>query len=200
MSAVQHLDTDQRSQQSEVRASRAIGAIFFTVFGAAWLVLWCRQLYGAAPGVLLIIATAGVALLLLSFSQFRRNKSAYRANQRTPRRLKQSRAFNVINAAQWVIIIGGATVLAELNESIWIVPLVIFTIGAHFIPVGVVFKSKARYVIGIALMLVALVYPHLTDAGPASPSGPLCTGLILWAGAMASLLPYKNGDGAVQSE
>ncbi|MFM0591702.1 hypothetical protein PQR14_02880 [Paraburkholderia bryophila] len=200
MSAVQHLATDQTSQQSEVRASRAIGAIFFTVFGAAWLVLWCLQVYGAALGVLLIIVAAGVGLLLLSSAQFRRNRSAYRANQGTPRRLRQSRAFNIINAAQWAIIIVGASVLTKLNQSIWIMPFVIFTIGAHFIPVGVVFKSKARYVIGIALMLVALVYPHLTDAGPASSSGPFCAGLILWAGAIASLIPYRYGDGAVRNE
>ncbi|PQV54705.1 hypothetical protein [Paraburkholderia sp. BL21I4N1] len=189
MSAVQHADTDLTSQQSEVRASRAIGAIFFSVFGAAWLVLWCLQVYGAALGVLLLIVAAAVSLLLLSSSQFRRNRSAYRANQGTPRRLKQSRAFNIINAVQWAIIVVGATALAELNKSIWILPLVIFTIGAHFIPIGVVFKSKARYVIGIALMLVALVYPHLGATGPASPLGPLCAGLILWAGAIASLLP-----------
>src|SRR5471030_2965205 len=151
MTGVQRMESDSTLLRSEVRASRANGSIFFTIFGAAWLVFWCMQAYGAALSILLVIVAVAGSLLLFSSRQYRKNESAYRASRDTSRRRSQSRVFNIVNAAQWVIIIGSAEVLTRINRSIWIVPLVIFTIGAHFIPLGIVFKSKARHVIGIAL-------------------------------------------------
>jgi hypothetical protein len=200
MTGVQRMESDSTLLRSEVRASRAIGSIFFTIFGAAWLVFWCMQAYGAALSILLVIVAVAGSLLLFSSRQYRKNESAYRASRDTSRRRSQSRVFNIVNAAQWVIIIGSAEVLTRINRSIWIVPLVIFTIGAHFIPLGIVFKSKARHVIGIALMLVALTYPNFTNAGAASPLGALCAGLILWAGAIGSLLPYDGSSEVAENE
>ena len=200
MTAVKRMEPDRTLLRSEVRASRAIGSIFLTIFGAAWLVLWCMQTYGAASSVLLVIIAAAGCLLLFSSRQYRKNERAYRASRDTSRRRNQSRAFSIINAAQWVIIVGGAEVLTRFNRSSWIVPLVIFTVGAHFIPLGVVFKSKARHAMGVASMLVALSYPYLTSAGPESPLGALCAGLILWAGAIGSLLPYRGSPEVVENE
>jgi hypothetical protein len=43
-------------------------------------------------------------------------------------------------------------------------------------------------VAGHALIAVALGYPHLAQAGPSSPAGPLLAGLILWASASTTLV------------
>jgi hypothetical protein len=197
MTELQRMGSECSLLISEVKASRAIGSIFFTIFGTAWLILWYFS-YGVTRGVLLAILAGGICLLLLSSFRFKRYRAAYRAGSHTPQNKSQSWVFVIVNVAQWFIIVTGATILARMNQSDWIVPLIIFTVGAHFIPLAFAFRSRAIHVIGIALMLAAIIYPHLTNAGPANPLGALCAGLILWAGAIASLLHTGSGPEAAK--
>ncbi len=146
MTVMQRMDPNRTLQPSEARASRAVGSIFFTLFGALWLALWSRQAFDDAFTILIAIGVVTVALLVVSSRQFRLNREAYRIGRNTPRGRSRSRIFNLINAGQWVVIIAGATILSHTDRSAWILPMVIFTIGLHFIPLGFVLQSKARYV------------------------------------------------------
>lgn len=192
MSELHRIESERDPLLSEMKAGRAIGSMFFSGFGTAWLILWCLA-YGATWNTLMAILLVGTCLAVIGLLRFTHHRIGHRTVEDAPGKRRRSRAFTIINVAQWLVIFVGATVLARLGENVWILSLVIFTVGAHFIPLSVVFRSRELGVIGIALMLAAVIYPHLTAAGPASPLGPLCAGLILWAGAIAALLDTGKG-------
>jgi hypothetical protein len=74
------------------------------------------------------------------------------------------------------------------------VPAFIFIVGAHFIPLAKVFHSRRHTVIGVAMMVWALAYPQLAQAGAADPVGCLGAGLILWASALSALLFHSSAQ------
>lgn len=64
------MDSIQSASSSRVR-----GAIFFAVFGAAWLTWWCLETHGTAVGILVMIATGGLGIFLWSFRIVLRQRS-----------------------------------------------------------------------------------------------------------------------------
>ena len=54
------------AQESSVKASRAIGAMFFSVFGAAWLIVWCLSIYGINMEIIALIVVVTIIILFLS--------------------------------------------------------------------------------------------------------------------------------------
>jgi MFS family permease len=183
------------SDQSASRAGAAIGAIIFSLFGAAWLMGWSIKTYGVRVPFLAPIALVGLAIFITALRQFRRNRAAYVTACDTPEHKKSSRIFSMVNIGQGVAIFLAANVTKNLGHDEWFIPVFIFIVGAHFLPLGVVFKTKRHYVTGAALILLALLYPLFAQAGPASAVGCLGTGLILWASAIFALLP-KQSTGA----
>jgi hypothetical protein len=167
-----------------IRAGRAIGAMFFSIFGGAWLGVWSLR---ALPGNMLVPA-AVIALSLAIFwqaiSRFRRYRTALAAEQDTPRRRRISRLFNIINAGQWVLIVVGVNVLANIGLAAWSVPFAILIIGLHFLPLAHLFANPPHYITGALLILLAIAYPLLMPGGPNDPVGCLGAGLILWSSAI----------------
>ena len=173
---------------SAAAASRAIGAMFFSVFGGAWLTLGVLETYGARPAALLPVEAATAALFAAAFRQFRRNRAAHAAAADSPQSQKEGRVFNIVNAVQWTLVFLVATGLSKSGHPQWTIPAIIFITGVHFLPLAVAFKVPRHYATGAALMLLAVVYPFATPAGPLSPAGCFGAGIILWASAVAALL------------
>lgn len=92
--------------------------------------------------------------------------------------------FNIINAAQWLIICLACSVLIGHGLSNWVVPCIIFIVGLHLIPLAYYFNNKAHYLTGMGLMVLAVGYPLLLSGGPTNPAGSLGAGLILWASGL----------------
>lgn len=177
--------------QSAVKARSAIGAMFFSCFGAAWLVLWCRALFPLNVALLLLPIAGGCALLALAMRQLRKNKDAHAAEADSPEQKRAGRIFNIVNAGQWILIILLMNVLNNTGLNAWVFPMAIFVIGAHFLPLAVVFKNRRHYATGIVMTLFAAIYPFVASGGPDSPVGLLGAGLILWASALSALLPLQ---------
>jgi hypothetical protein len=175
--------------QSAARASRAIGAMFFSIFGGVWLVLWCLSLHGRRLVALSAIVTGSIILFLASLRQFRRNREAHAAEADSPAAKKAGRIFNIVNAVQWILVFVFATILSKSGHKEWIIPSIIFIIGAHFFPLAAAFKAPRHYVTGAALIVLAVVYPSMAASGPLSSIGCLGAGIILWASAVSALLP-----------
>lgn len=162
--------------------------MFFTVFGGAWLALGLLGAYGLRLAVLLLIGASTLALFVASFRQFQRHRAAHAAAADTPESKREGRVFSIVNAVQWTLVFIVASVLSRLGYKEWIIPAIILICGLHFLPLAVAFKVPRHYATGIAMILLAVVYPFVTKVGPASPIGCLGSGIILWASAVAALV------------
>jgi hypothetical protein len=173
------------------RAGRAVGAMFFFAFGGAWLCLWAFSSLASPWPAAIVVAIATVALLALAHRVYRAHAAAGQTAE-TPEAKRRSRLFNIVNAAQWVLILVVGNVLANMGLSDWILPAVIFIVGLHFLPLARIFANPPHYLTGCALMLLAVVYPLLSPNGANSPVGCLGAGLILWASAAWAVSPYAS--------
>lgn len=169
------------------RASRAIGAMFVSVFGGAWLSLWSYLSFGMRPIVLGFVAIGTATLFFWAALRYRQYRDALAVDANSLERRRTIRIFNIINAVQWILIIIAANVFPLLGMASWIIPFIIFIIGLHFLPLAHLFSNRSHYVTGSALMLLASVYPVFSQAGPADPIGCLGTGIILWISAVWGL-------------
>jgi len=167
-------------------ANRAVGAMLFFVFGAVWLEAWARQT-GAGWPRHAAIAIVGIALAALAWQRFRRHAAARARLGRTPERRRIDRMFHIVNAVTWSFIVIAGNVLANTGHGAWVIPMAIFVIGLHFLPLAHLFHNPPHYVTGAALLALAILYPLLAGGGPDDPVGFLGAGLILWMSALWAL-------------
>lgn len=178
------IDTNTIITHHAVRAGRALGAMFFSVFGGAWLALWIHRAYADRLEILGPVMAIAIGMLALAYYRFRQHRHGLSAIANSPERQRSNRLFHRINAGQWVIIVIGGNVLANIGLSGWVIPLAIFVIGMHFLPLAHIFANRPHYATGAALMALAVVYPQLAAGGPEDPVGCLGAGVILLASAL----------------
>ena len=166
--------------------------MFFSVFGGLWLALWANDQY---PGfvALLIVASCTAALLAVSYRVYKANSLARKANAQTPESRLMSRRFNLINGLQWGVIFLVAFALSRTGNARWILPMIIFVVGVHFLPLARVFEYRPHYVTGAALILLASIYPIAAHDGPEDAIGALGAGLILWVSAAWAISSTSSG-------
>ncbi|WP_205905321.1 hypothetical protein [Collimonas pratensis] len=169
------------------RASRAIGTMFFSAFGCAWLILWSYSVFGVTPIVLGVLVTATIILFSCALLRYHRYRDAFATVTNSPERRRTMRVFNIVNAVQWALIIIVANVFPRFGMTSWIMPSIIFIVGLHFLPLARIFSSRPHYVTGSSLMLLAIAYPLFAQAGASDPVGCLGAGIILWASAVWGL-------------
>lgn len=167
--------------------SRAIGATFLAIFGAAWLALWN---YRTAPARLVafgLIAAGAVAILAAARARYRRYAAVAADLAETPAQQRRQRWFHIINVVQWVLILIVGNVLANLGLGAWVIPAAILIVGLHFLPLAWLFSNSVLYATAAGFIVLALNYPLLASGGPADPVGCLGAGLILWLSAIVGL-------------
>src|SRR5476649_667226 len=182
------MKVDTEINGSAASASRAIGAMFFTIFGGAWLALGILGGYGMSVVALLLIVAGTLLLFFASLRQFRRNRGAHAAEADSPEGKRAGRIFNAVNAIQWILVFVAAAVLSRVGHKEWIIASIILIMGIHFFPLSVVFKVPRHYATGAAMTLLAIFYPLMSSAGPTSPVGCVGAGIILWVSAVAALI------------
>jgi hypothetical protein len=176
---------------SAEKAGRAIGAMFFAFFGAAWLAWWCLERFGVAPEILAAIGAGAIAIFLRALWQFRQNRAALAAEAETPEAKSARKLFSLVNAGQWIAVFVVALVLALTGHPEWIRVAIMFIVGVHFLPLAAAFRYRWHYATGGALILLSVVYPFATATGPLNPVGLLGAGLILWAAALIAVPPFS---------
>ncbi len=170
-----------------IQASRAFGAMIVFPFGGALLMVWHNRV---DPGNLLgaaMIALATIGFTAAALHRFRLNRAALRAEPKTEAIRQAGRVYYMVNLAQWVAILVLGNVLVNIGLGAWVVPMAIFVVGLHFLPLAHAYANGAHYVSGAALMLFAAGYPFVARGGPADPVGFLGAGLILWAAALLAV-------------
>ncbi|HJV91354.1 MAG TPA: hypothetical protein VJ623_13680 [Holophagaceae bacterium] len=182
------------STPSALRAHRAIGSLFFSVFGGAWVGAWALKSVGLRSWMGVPILLGTLMLLGAALRQYLANRSALAAESETPERRRASWIFNLVKAGQWIAVLIAVNVVNNPGHPEWVIPAFIFIVGVHFLPLASVFKARRHLLTGVALMAVALIYPQVAPQGAASPVGCLGAGVILWAAALAGVWP--DGQGA----
>ncbi|MFK3738246.1 hypothetical protein [Massilia sp. TN1-12] len=167
-------------------AGRATGAMFFFGFGGLWLEGWAQRSHAGVPW---FVGIAVLAILSCAFAwrRYRRYAPALARQEDTPQRRRAKRVFNIVNAAQWIVILVLGNVMANLGYGAWVIPMVIVVVGLHFLPLAHVFAYWPHFATGAAMVGFALLYPFIASGGPASPLGFLGAGLILWCSAAWAL-------------
>jgi len=173
---------------SAASASRAIGAMFLIVNGCAWLVVGFLKGYGFSFVAILTIVAVTLLLFTMALRKFRENRGAHAAEANSPESKRAAGIFNAVNMIQWSLVFVASIVLIILRHPEWIVPSIILIVGIHFFPLAIAFNVPRHYCTGAAMILLAVVYPFLSNAGPSSPLGCLGAGIILWASAVAALV------------
>jgi hypothetical protein len=170
-------------QNANQISGRAIGALFFTAFGALWLMLslYARETLSVATvtGVLLgVVALAWNAIYLL------------RAARRLPRAAddpRVGRIFAWVNGIQWIACFVAAFALGKLHLDAYVPSAITCVVGLHFFPLAWLFRYPLHHVTGAMLVawsgLSALAVPAAELQGITSAG----TGLILWLSALATL-------------
>lgn len=177
------------SKQSARIGGQAIGALFFSVFGSAWLFFGLLQGGYIWQSAVAMLALPLVTFVFLAMRQIRANREAMQAEDGSPEQKHRSRVFHAVNTGQWVLMIIFGNILSNLGMSQWVVPSIMLIVGLHFFPLARVFRNPAQLVTGIALVAVAVIYPLLTASGPGFALGPIFAGLILWISAAWALRP-----------
>ena len=172
---------------SAAKANRAIGAMFFSGFGTLWLVVGDIVARGGPDWTLATVVVAGACLAAIAWRRFQANRVARAALEDTPRAKRIARVFNWVNAGQWVLIFVLANVLRNLGLDTWVMPMIMAVVGLHLLPLAAVMGYRPHYVSGVALVLVAALFPFVASDGPQSAAGPFGAGLILWASAIFGL-------------
>lgn len=142
---------------------------------------------GLRWGWVALIAILSLAILFAAVNQYRNNSPALAGEADTPAKKKQDRLFHIINAGQWVLIFIVGNVLNNLGRGDWFFAAAIIIVGAHFLPLGRLFRYPPHYATGAIMILWGFGYPFLAKAGAASPMGCLGEGFLLWASALYAL-------------
>jgi hypothetical protein len=162
---------------------KAIGATFFTGFGAIWLglSLYVRELLSTSTITLLVVGTLS---LLLGCLWTYRQADLWPEVAEDP---AMGRTFGRVNAAQWI---AGAVVafsFSRLHLDAYIPSAITAIVGIHLFPLAKLFRRKLHLVTGVVMVLWASVTVLAVPVEQLQGITALGTGIILWASAAISL-------------
>jgi hypothetical protein len=171
------------TQTANQLGGRAIGSIFFAVFGAIWLALafYALELLSVASisGIVLgtmLLLTTGMYLMRLA-----------KRWQRVPDDPAIGRAFGWINAIQWIAVGAVAFTFARLHIDAYVVSAITAIVGLHLFPLARLFRNRLHYVTAAVLVAWALASALLVPIDHMQGIAALGTGVILWLSAAATL-------------
>ncbi len=170
------------------RPANAIGPMVLTFFGSVWIGGWNLVANKNNPLVLAVVVAVVLMLMTLALRRHRALRQDSVVEADSPAKQRADRIFHLANGGQWLVIVVLTNVFNNVGLGDWVLPMAMFVIGLHFLPLAVVFANRGHYVVGALLMLLALAYPFVLPMGPKDPLACLCAGLILWGGAVNGLL------------
>jgi hypothetical protein len=150
--------------------------------------------YGISPSGILIIVLCTAGMFAFAFGTYKTHKSAFDQEPASPEKKKEDTYFHIINAGQWILILIGGNVLANISLSSWIIPMATAIIGLHFFPLAKLFRYPPHYVTGFLLLSWAVCYPFILPFGGENPFGCFVAGFILWSSALYGLLGKPKED------
>ena len=171
------------SETANRLSGRAIGAMFFTGFGALWLALslYAREELGTAS-----VCAVLLGMLLLGLASLRILREAKRW-PRVPDDPAMGRAFMRINAIQWIAIGAVAFSFAKWHFDAYVMNAIAGIVGLHMFPLARLFRYPMHYVTGSLMVIWAAMSIFVVPAEQLQGVAALGTGVILWLSAIVSL-------------
>ncbi|WP_263350168.1 hypothetical protein [Acidicapsa acidisoli] len=162
---------------------RAIGSIFFAVFGALWIVLalYAKQRLNLTTATW--VASDFTVLLVMALWLFRQA----RRFPKSPDDPALSKAFNRINAIQLAAVCITAFAFARLHLDAYVLCAITAIVGLHLFPLARLFRYPLHYVTGTALVAWAVASAGLVPADQLQGTCALGTGILLWLSAFVTL-------------
>lgn len=127
-------------------------AIYLAIYSAWWTVAW------GWPGA---IATGGalvfVGLFLARGVQQIKHAATFEIWPADSRNERINRAMGILNGVTHPIWMLATVVLLLLGHGRWVLPVMVFVIGAHFIPMASILGRKVDWLLGPLAMLFAVL-------------------------------------------
>jgi hypothetical protein len=195
----------QRQHELALSAySRANGVQYLAVFGVFWLIgsltlplqVSDHRIFSFNVAALAV----GAPLAVLVFLWARRTRQATQALATSPAneasRARRTRLFRTVNVAQYLALGLAGLWVSYVHRIDLLVPIGIFVVGAHFLPLALLFKYPFHVVTGLVLIGWSLSYPRLFAGGGWNPVGLSITGIFLlvsacWSAFTASRLATR---------
>lgn len=167
---------------------RATGVLFFSGFGALWLILGLAGRQSLSVATVIGLA-AGLGVLVAAALTLSRRAAGLPQSPVDPgMQRRDDRAFAWINAIQWVAIFLIAFVLGQMHLDAFIPAAVTVVVGLHFFPLARVFRYPQHHVTGAALVAWGLGCLALVPRDVLQSTTAFGTGAILWASAALTLV------------
>lgn len=146
--------------------------------------VWWPFAWGPIGGALFAGALVYAAVFIVRGIRQIRHASQF-VSEPTLEDARVERAMGILNSVAHPIWMIGSVVLLILGEGRWILPLMVFVIGAHFLPMASILGRKIDYFLGPLAMVLALLAGYfalnpsvswLTVFAVAGVGGALSTG------------------------
>lgn len=162
---------------------RAIGSIFFTLFGTIWIFL---GLFAGQRlnGVLITVCCCIPAAMLYAAMTLFRSAQRFPLVAEDP---AMKRGFNRVNLVQWIAIIAAVFVCNYVHHGEFIPSVITVIVGLHMFPLARIFRYPLHYVTGAALTLWGVASFFIQPEGMQSTTA-LGSGIILWVSATLTLV------------
>jgi hypothetical protein len=167
--------------------SRCYGALFFAVFGGAWLLLAAYafgHLNKFEGGVIAVVAVLfAIAAMRLQRRGKDAGKDAFPAEEQT----RNDRIFGIVNAVTWITVFLVFLIFPRIGHDDLAIPAVALIVGLHFFPMPPLYRHTANLVTGACIAVWAIVCPMLFQGDRMIGFVAAGAGLALWASAAWAL-------------
>lgn len=130
---------------------RCHGAMFFAVFGGAWLALAAYASESLTVSATTVVAAVVVVFLVTATRLRRLGAEAAAGAVPQDEQRRNDRSFGIVNAVTWISVAGVFQVLPRLGLGIFAVPTVVAIVGLHFFPMPPLYQHRANQVLGACL-------------------------------------------------
>lgn len=163
---------------------RAIGSIFFTLFGTIWMFL---GLFASLrlSGVLITVCCGIPAALLYAAMTLFRTARRFPCAAEDP---AMKRGFYRVNLVQWIAIVAAVLLCNFLHRAEFITSVITVIVGLHMFPLARIFRYPLHHVTGAALTLWGAAGAFVQPVEQMQSTTALGSGVILWVSAALTLL------------
>jgi hypothetical protein len=163
--------------------ARCYGALFFSIFGGAWLLL-ATYAFGRLNKYGACLIGGAIGLFVIPAMRLRRRgKAAGKDAFPEAERRRNDRIFGIVNAVTWIMVFLVFQIFPRLGFEDLTIPAVVLIVGVHFFPMPVLYRHRANLVAGACMAVWAILCPLLFHGDNMIGFAAAGAGLALWIAA-----------------
>lgn len=165
--------------------------IYMIVYSVWWAVAW------GSPGLIAfgLVVVLAAAFIIRGIRQIR-HAQQFEAVE-SPDNTRITRAMGILNSVTHPIWLVGMMVLLIIGAEQWIMPLIVFVIGAHFLPMARILGRWIDYPLGLLMIALAIISGFLAADPAVSWSTVFAvagTGGTITTGCYAAYMAQRYGQ------